>query len=62
VRIIRGICRGFVLSAQALAIDLNSLSDTDAVSALKDALAQVRRSRCRNCAWKMASWETTKSR
>ena len=52
----------FVLSAKALAIDLNSPSNPDAVSALKDALAQVRRSRCRNWAWKMASWAMTKSR
>ena len=40
MRIIRVICRGFVLSAKALAIDLNSLSNPDAVSALKDALTQ----------------------
>jgi len=40
MRIIRGIVVGIVLSAQALAVDLNSLSNTDAVSGLKDALTQ----------------------
>lgn len=40
MRVITGIIAGMVLSAQALALDLGSLSNADAVSGLKDALAQ----------------------
>src|SRR5215203_1847854 len=39
-RIISGCLLGFALSAQALALDLGSLSNADAVSGLKDALTQ----------------------
>ena len=40
IRIISGCLLGFALSAQALAVDLGSLSNADAVSGLKDALTQ----------------------
>jgi hypothetical protein len=40
MRVISGFVAAFVLSAQALALDLGSLSNADAVSGLKDALTQ----------------------
>lgn len=40
MRIITGFLAGMVISAQALAVDLSSLSNADAVGGLKDALIQ----------------------
>jgi Protein of unknown function (DUF4197) len=40
MRVISGLLIGIVLSAQALALDLGSLSNADAVGGLKDALTQ----------------------
>ena len=40
MRVIIGFLAGLLISAQALALDLGSLSNADAVSGLKDALTQ----------------------
>lgn len=40
MKILTGILAGLVISTQAMALDLGSLSNTDAVSGLKDALTQ----------------------
>ena len=40
MRVITGLLAGIVISTQALALDLRSLSNADAVSGLKDALTQ----------------------
>ena len=60
IRIVAGCLAAIVLSAQALALDLGSLSNADAVSGLKDALMQGSNVRSASWVWKTVSSAMTK--